>query len=318
MAEPEEQPVEEVEAEAGGPMAGERLAAARRDMQISIVEVAKELHLDETKVRALERNEFEALGAAVFAKGHLRKYAEIVDVDIDDIMTDYYQLTRGDSAPPIVAGRAKQRQELSPGPWIAVAIVVLVIAVAYWWFGIRTPASSTSSSPPPQASPAEIATEAPAQTPAVADPEPVAAESAPVTEPAEMPEQADGAVELAAEVADESTDASAAAEINDTVASAEPASSDLVPVASASATEATTAPSATTESETPTDSDSAAGGAAGAGGAGACVAGARGAGVPAAGPFTTLTHVLAGLPGRLELEGCDLLAERVGLGLRVR
>ncbi len=58
-----------------GPMAGERLRQARHEQQISVLEVAKELHLDEPKVRALERNEFDVLGAPVFAKGHLRKYA---------------------------------------------------------------------------------------------------------------------------------------------------------------------------------------------------------------------------------------------------
>ena len=62
-------------------MAGERLAIARREQQIPVIEIAKELHLDEPKVRALERNEFDVLGAPVFAKGHLRKYAQLVDVD---------------------------------------------------------------------------------------------------------------------------------------------------------------------------------------------------------------------------------------------
>ena len=38
---------------AQGPLAGERLAAARREQQITVLEVAKELHLDEPKVMAL-------------------------------------------------------------------------------------------------------------------------------------------------------------------------------------------------------------------------------------------------------------------------
>ena len=58
-----------------GPVGGERLAEARRELQISVLEIAKELHLDEPKVRALERNDFDILGAPVFAKGHLKAYA---------------------------------------------------------------------------------------------------------------------------------------------------------------------------------------------------------------------------------------------------
>jgi cytoskeleton protein RodZ len=125
--------------ESSGPLGGERLAEARREQQISVLEVAKELHLDEPKVRALERNEFETLGAPVFAKGHLRKYAELVGVDPDDVFADYYQLTRSDSLPPVVvAGRPRIRQELSPGPWIAVIVVIIVAAASYWWFGIES------------------------------------------------------------------------------------------------------------------------------------------------------------------------------------
>jgi ribosome-binding protein aMBF1 (putative translation factor) len=52
-----------------GPVGGERLRAARRANDISVRDVAKELHLDEYKVRALEKNEFDVLGAPVFAKG---------------------------------------------------------------------------------------------------------------------------------------------------------------------------------------------------------------------------------------------------------
>ncbi len=120
-----------------GPVGGERLAAARREQQISVLEIAKELHLDEPKVRALERNEFEVLGAPVFAKGHLKKYAELVSVDPDDILADYYRLERAGEMPPLVSTRRRPRQELSPGPWIAVIVVVVVVATAYWWFTSR-------------------------------------------------------------------------------------------------------------------------------------------------------------------------------------
>lgn len=119
--------------ESQGPVGGERLAEARREQQISVLDIAKELHLDEPKVRALERNEFDVIGAAVFAKGHLRKYAQLVGVDEGDVMADYYQLNRTAGMPPLVAGRRPPRREMSPGPWIAVVVVLIVVATAYWW-----------------------------------------------------------------------------------------------------------------------------------------------------------------------------------------
>jgi len=117
-----------------GPLGGERLAEARREQQISVLEIAKELHLDEPKVRALERNEFDMLGAPVFAKGHLKTYAHLVNVDEADVLADYYHLTRSTSAPPVISTRPKVRRELSPGPWIAAIVVIVVVATAYWWF----------------------------------------------------------------------------------------------------------------------------------------------------------------------------------------
>ncbi len=117
-----------------GPLAGERLAAARREQQITILEVAKELHLDEPKVRALEQNKFDVLGAPVFAKGHLRKYALLVGVDNDDVLQDYYKLNRASGMPPVVGEVRKPVREISLGPWIAMIVILMIAATAYWWF----------------------------------------------------------------------------------------------------------------------------------------------------------------------------------------
>lgn len=124
-----------------GPVCGERLLQARRERQISVTEIAKELHLDEAKVRALERNDFGILGAPVFAKGHLKKYAAIVGVNVDDVLADYYRLDRSLSAPPVIAGRPKPQPGHSPGPWIVAAILVVVVAVLVWWFSSSREAS---------------------------------------------------------------------------------------------------------------------------------------------------------------------------------
>lgn len=115
-----------------GPLGGERLAEARRELKITVLEVAKELHLDEPKVRALERNDFDFLGAPVFAKGHLKKYSQLVHVDGNDVLEDYYKLTRATSLPPVVSFREKPRKELSPGPWIGAVVLVIIAATAYW------------------------------------------------------------------------------------------------------------------------------------------------------------------------------------------
>ncbi|MDJ0760040.1 MAG: DUF4115 domain-containing protein [Woeseiaceae bacterium] len=140
--------------EEAGPLCGERLAAAREELQISLVEIAKELHLDEQKVQALEADDFAPLGAPVFAKGHLKKYAQLVKVDVDDILMGYHQLTRSEGLPPVVSDRKAPKIAASPTPWVASAVVILIIvAVAAWFFLLRPAPGDEESLPPAQAEP---------------------------------------------------------------------------------------------------------------------------------------------------------------------
>jgi cytoskeleton protein RodZ len=122
------------------PRAGQRLANARRANGISMRDIAKELHLDEVKVQALEDNRFDVLGAPVFTKGYLRKYADLVHVPIDDVLADYYRMNRATGAPPVVGPRRqKESNPINPGPWIAVIVVLALAAGLGWWWFNRPP-----------------------------------------------------------------------------------------------------------------------------------------------------------------------------------
>lgn len=115
------------------PLAGERLAEARRAREISIQEIANSLHLDEHKVRFLEQNEFEKLGAPVFTKGYLKKYAALVGVPVDDVLADYYRLDRATGAPLVIPARIPQPRDLSLGPWFFAVVAIVMLAAAGWW-----------------------------------------------------------------------------------------------------------------------------------------------------------------------------------------
>ncbi len=186
---------EAVESETEGPRGGERLAEARREQQVSVLEIAKELHLDEYKVRALESNEFDTIGAPVFAKGHLKKYAQLVGVDEGDVLKDYYELTRSAAIPPVVSSRPKPRREMSPGPWIAVIVIIIAVASVYWWLTSRPVVVET---PPPagqieqEAAPEEAAPEEAAPE-AVDEPATTAVETTPELEPEPEPEPVEAA-----------------------------------------------------------------------------------------------------------------------------
>lgn len=169
--------------EPSGPVGGERLRLARRENDISVRDIAKELHLDDVKVRALEKNEFDVLGAPVFAKGHLRKYAELVGISVEDVMTDYYQMNRSVGAPPVVGPKRKSPSDFSPGPWIgAFVIIALIGGAAYWWF-TKEPASAPAIEPATLApfSSTDSGSTADGDDAASADPQP---EEPPPSEPA--------------------------------------------------------------------------------------------------------------------------------------
>lgn len=113
-------------------LAGKRLAEARRRRDISIVDVAKELHLDEPKVRALEQNRFDALGAPVFVKGYIRKYAEVVGLSGEEVLAEYRRFEGRDEAPPIVGLRRPPPRDVPVGPWVAAVLAVAVVTGGAW------------------------------------------------------------------------------------------------------------------------------------------------------------------------------------------
>ena len=162
--------------ESQGPVAGERLADARREQQIPVIEIAKELHLDEYKVRALECNDFDVIGAPVFAKGHLRKYAQLVKVDEAEVMADYYHLNRSAGAPPVISTRPKPHRAVAVGPWIAAIVVIIVAATAYWWFA----SGDTAAEPPVTGEIAPLPQDADQQQIDVVDEADVAGSSEPI------------------------------------------------------------------------------------------------------------------------------------------
>ncbi len=58
--------------------AGARLASARERLGLSLDQVADHLKLDRHTVVALEEGDHRAIGAAVFVRGFLRRYAALV------------------------------------------------------------------------------------------------------------------------------------------------------------------------------------------------------------------------------------------------
>src|SRR5580700_2543490 len=128
---------------------GARLSVARQQAGMSLSEAAERLHLNPQTLEAMEAGRLEALGAAVYARGHLKRYAELLGVPESEVMAAYDawsgrlaalpDLRDVITAPAVRSGT--RRFELKPGYALVGAIVLVMIALVWW--AMRKPARVT-------------------------------------------------------------------------------------------------------------------------------------------------------------------------------
>jgi cytoskeleton protein RodZ len=113
---------------------GARLRAAREKRGLTPLQAAERLHLDVHVVQALEAEDFTALGADVYVRGHLRRYAEAVGESPAQLQQLYSanphalrpDLTR------IPRGEPEQRSSRLLLPALLL-VVGFAVAGALWW-----------------------------------------------------------------------------------------------------------------------------------------------------------------------------------------
>jgi cytoskeleton protein RodZ len=120
---------------------GVRLKAAREQRGLSAQKAADEMHLDRWVIDALEADDYKRIGPTVYAKGHLKKYAALLGLPIEEILAGYESrgASAGDAAaagPSIMhapRADAPQAQNLKPLQMaLSVAAVLLLIGVLWW------------------------------------------------------------------------------------------------------------------------------------------------------------------------------------------
>lgn len=128
----------ETEQESRGPGPGELLQSERDRRNLSIAQVAHELHLSASLVEALERNDFSPLGAPIYIRGHLKNYARLLEFDVDSVMAAYDRIaewrdpeidTQQPKGPPVETG---SRRWVSVVSWLVVA--ALLVSLTLWGY----------------------------------------------------------------------------------------------------------------------------------------------------------------------------------------
>src|ERR1700743_3967655 len=101
-------------AEAGGDIRagiGTRLRAAREKKGLTVLQAAEKMHVDARILESLEAEDFAALGAPVYARGHLRHYAELVGESPTELHALYADVTRSNAALPDLTRIARVEPE---------------------------------------------------------------------------------------------------------------------------------------------------------------------------------------------------------------
>jgi len=134
---------------------GPRLRSAREAQGLSVQQAAEQLNLDATVVIAIENDDLAALGAPVFARGHLRRYGALLGVPDDELLTSYEQARTQPDQPSLVPHSRLDMAPVRSRPvwaWaIGGALLFLLAAglVAYVSeFGLALPGSGTAATAP--------------------------------------------------------------------------------------------------------------------------------------------------------------------------
>lgn len=112
---------------------GARLRGARERRRLTILQAAEKMHVDPEILEALEADDFAALGAPVYARGHLRHYAELLGEPVEPLLQLYSQGTRV-PAPDLT--RIPKAPPPDAGTLVAPAVVVVILFAAagtVWW-----------------------------------------------------------------------------------------------------------------------------------------------------------------------------------------
>jgi cytoskeleton protein RodZ len=122
----------------GSQTLGQRLRAERERKGLSCQKAADELHLDGWVIEGLESGDYSRIGPSVYAKGHLKRYAELLGLPVAEILAGFGGQPLEEAPAPASVG---MRMRTSPTagselPWLPIAgmtLAAVLIAGVWWW-----------------------------------------------------------------------------------------------------------------------------------------------------------------------------------------
>lgn len=117
---------------------GDTLRKARESKGWALAEVAAQLHLTEQALHQLETGAFDKLPGHTFARGYVRAYAKLLDMDQTQLVNEFDQFTGSDASGSSVhsLGRIEEPVRLSQNILKIVSLCLLLALGAgafFWW-----------------------------------------------------------------------------------------------------------------------------------------------------------------------------------------
>lgn len=117
---------------------GESLRKARESRGWTIAEVAAQLNLTPQRLSQIELGAFDKLPGHTFARGYVRAYAKLLDIDQNRLVLEFDQFTGSDAAGSSVhsLGRIEEPMSYSQRVLRLVSFVLLLALAGvgfYWW-----------------------------------------------------------------------------------------------------------------------------------------------------------------------------------------
>lgn len=118
---------------------GKLLVWARERANLSQEQVAKELYMTLTKVKSLEADDYRHIGTDTFARGYLRAYANLVHLDVHQVLVAYDRFLQKSGASESAAPR--RAESVSTPIWqfalFILAALFILWLISIWFFNNR-------------------------------------------------------------------------------------------------------------------------------------------------------------------------------------
>lgn len=116
---------------------GHELKKLRKQLNLGRTEVAENMHMTVTYIRALEHDEYHKLPGQTFVKGYFKMYAEYLKADVDEVLLRYEQHKQflAESEQTEATGVRARKNHDQNLRWSMIAGVIIILILGFgWWY----------------------------------------------------------------------------------------------------------------------------------------------------------------------------------------